>query len=292
MIIHFHKILINFFRYSQLHLVFIYLINKNKVRIINYHNPGYDIFSKHLDFFSRHFSIISMDDLSDYLHDSKLILPSRSLVITFDDGFKENYKLFNFINTKKIPVTIYAVSGLVDEPKKYWFKLRKFSIKEKKWLKSIDDSQRLSFLQNELDFNDNATFNESDSLSSYELQQFKEIGCSIGSHTITHPILTKCSGNKLRHEIKYCKTQLEKKLGFKVSHFAYPSGKYNNEVISITRNSGYETGRTIVPGYVTKKTNPFELPCMGISDDADLSKVILQVSGIWYLTKRLLKTEE
>ena len=54
------------------------------------------------------YNIISIDTFLDAYNSRKLEkLPPKSMIITFDDGHKNNYKLIPIINKYKIPVTIF-----------------------------------------------------------------------------------------------------------------------------------------------------------------------------------------
>jgi peptidoglycan/xylan/chitin deacetylase (PgdA/CDA1 family) len=57
----------------------------------------------------------------------------------------------------------------------------------------------------------------------------------IQSHTLTHPDLTKLNQGRLNYELAESKKQLEALTNKKVIALAYPSGRYNNLVLDVTR---------------------------------------------------------
>ena len=62
--------------------------------IISYHNPKPKIFKKHIEYLKKNYNFISLDKLVDAIHNKDWsAIPSKSLVITIDDGWKENYLL-------------------------------------------------------------------------------------------------------------------------------------------------------------------------------------------------------
>lgn len=71
-----------------------------------------------------------------------------------------------------------------------------------------------------------------------------EIGC----HTLDHDYLPKDTPVQARKEIFDCKSQLEARFGVKVSSFAYPGGYYNQSVINLVKEAGFETAVDTVPG--------------------------------------------
>jgi len=63
-------------------------------------------FERHLDYLSNHHRVISLRDLVDSLKGGRI--PRRSVVITFDDGFADNYH-YAYASLKKyrISATIF-----------------------------------------------------------------------------------------------------------------------------------------------------------------------------------------
>ncbi len=62
----------------------------------------------------------------------------------------------------------------------------------------------------------------------------------IGSHTVTHPYLTRVSPAEQAREISESKRVLEALTGRPVRYFAYPGGDYDGAALERVRNSGYE----------------------------------------------------
>lgn len=67
---------------------------------------------------------------------------------------------------------------------------------------------------------------------------------TIGSHSMSHANLEASNNQKLYREIYLSKKELEKILGHSVDHFCYPSGKYNQSTINLTKASKYKTAVT------------------------------------------------
>jgi peptidoglycan/xylan/chitin deacetylase (PgdA/CDA1 family) len=95
-------------------------------------------------------------------------------------------------------------------------------------------------------------------------------GFDVGAHTRTHPILSRVGRERLRAEIEGCKEQMEPKLGFAVSHFAYPNGgrqDYTPEAVEVVSQAGYRAAVTSVAGGNTPSTSLFELRRIGAAED-------------------------
>jgi len=84
-------------------------------------------------------------------------------------------------------------------------------------------------------------------------------GHLIGSHTNTHPDLTKLPERDAREEIMASRKRLEDTFGVAVNHFAYPLGACNERLVGIVRESGYATAVTTEFGVNDDGTNPYRL---------------------------------
>lgn len=62
---------------------------------------------------------------------------------------------------------------------------------------------------------------------------------TVGSHTVTHPFLTRCEPQVLEHELVSSRQQLELMTGTPVDLFAYPTGDYDRRVIEAVQRAGY-----------------------------------------------------
>lgn len=262
---------------------------RRKVTIVNYHDPDSVLFAKHLEYFRKHYTIIHIDQLADAFEQAKWHdLPPKSLIITFDDGHAGNEKLFGILSKYKIPAIIYVVAGLVDTNRKFWFHAVQKGSKEILMLKSLDDISRRLKLKNDWGHSDVREYEGRDALTSNELRCFMENGGAIGSHTMFHPLLTKCTEATVRNELTQSRQLLAEMCGGLVKHFAYPGGEWNTQVRCWIQETGYMTARTIDPGWVTSLSDPLALPNFGISDDAGLNKAIVQASGFWDIIKRVV----
>ena len=72
-----------------------------------------------------------------------------------------------------------------------------------------------------------------------QLKEMKKSGHEIGSHTMTHPILSKCADSKLHTEISESRKVLQTQLDAPVESFCYPNGDFDERVLKITQTAGY-----------------------------------------------------
>jgi peptidoglycan/xylan/chitin deacetylase (PgdA/CDA1 family) len=69
-------------------------------------------------------------------------------------------------------------------------------------------------------------------------------GFTIGSHTSTHPLLTREEGERVRQELSGSRERLEREVGAPVRHFAYPDGRFDGAVVGAVAQAGYRFAYT------------------------------------------------
>ncbi len=183
-------------------------------------------FKKQIEYLSGKYEFISLNDVYRYLNGKKEI-KKPSVVLTFDDGYKDIYEIKNYLKSKGIKPTVFVFS----EPKK----ISRYE------------------LDNDLKF-----------LSKTEIKNLKKAGWEIGSHTATHPNMAKLSDEQILREVKYSKKSLQEELGFPIKYIAYPKGKYNERILEVAKKAGYRLGLSMNDGLITPGINPLVLPRIGV----------------------------
>jgi peptidoglycan/xylan/chitin deacetylase (PgdA/CDA1 family) len=162
-----------------------------------------------MDYLERkQYSVIPLAQLARSLR-QKDFLPKKSVVVTFDDGSSCTYEqAMPILADHGFPATVFMISGLVN--------------RSNEWLLGRG-------------------FPERRMLNALELRALNEQGIEVGSHTVTHPWLSRIPVDRARAEIRDSKAQLEDLVGREVDHFAYPYGDYSAAV----RECVWETGYTV-----------------------------------------------
>jgi peptidoglycan/xylan/chitin deacetylase (PgdA/CDA1 family) len=93
----------------------------------------------------------------------------------------------------------------------------------------------------------------------HQVREWLAAGNDLGSHTLSHPFLTRIPIREAREEIAGSRRKLEDLFGRQVAHFCYPYGDYNMAVRDMVQEAGYFTACTTLTGVNTKKVSPFEL---------------------------------
>ncbi len=79
----------------------------------------------------------------------------------------------------------------------------------------------------------------------------------IGSHTLSHPLLPKIDPDDATREIVFSRAALEKKLDRKISLFSFPFGGFNQKLVEICQNAGYERVFSTLPYFAFEDPNEF-----------------------------------
>jgi len=180
------------------------------------------------------YKVLSLEEALNALYsDSRLNGPSHAVVLTFDDGY-QNFADYALPVLKQYgyPATVFLVSGLLG--------------KRARWL--ADDGRYAPRL---LDID--------------TVLALKDYNVTFGSHTVTHPRLSKLDPSALEQEIKGSKSYLESLLGQEIPYFCYPSGIYDEAVVAKVREAGYKAALTCDRGAATRFDDPLLLPRKAIS---------------------------
>tara|TARA_B100000787_G_C16180561_1_gene291546 strand:+ start:753 stop:1652 length:900 start_codon:yes stop_codon:yes gene_type:complete len=253
-------------------------ILKRKVSIVLYHDPKPDVFEKHIKFLNCHYTFISMDVLVNAIINKDWSdIPNNSMVVTFDDGHIGNYELLKTIKKYKIKPTIYCCSDIIGTYRHFWWKECNISNIER--LKIFSNKERLILLRDKYNFWNDKVYSDKQALDYEQIIELSKFS-TIGSHTQFHSVLTCCESNEIEDEIYFSKNKIEELTATECQHFCYPNGDYNQEVINKLKIAGYKSARTIDVGWNDINTDPFRLKITGITDNASLTHVIAQLTGI------------
>jgi peptidoglycan/xylan/chitin deacetylase (PgdA/CDA1 family) len=243
-----------------------------------------------------------LDDLVTALEAAAL--PRRGVVITFDDGYVDNVvKAKPLLEASEMPATVFVTSGCLDHPIEYWWdRLERALLQQEQLPESLalqlenrtyewattDSQERLhaymaihGVLKSMpvvardraldaivdwagIDPGVPADCRPMTAGEVIELGQGEWI--DIGSHSVTHPLLTSLSEADQHAEIINSRKALEQCLGRRVNAFSYPGGKLNPDTVRIVRDAGFSAGLMAHGDPVRTGTDPFRLGRLGIGD--------------------------
>lgn len=101
--------------------------------------------------------------------------------------------------------------------------------------------------------------NEPKGRKSLDMKHRQEIAeeFEVGSHTLTHPLLTRISKDAAWHEISESKEVLRNMYNQPIKSFCYPRGYSNPDLQKMVEFAGYETARGVNVGSIFESENPY-----------------------------------
>ena len=213
-------------------------------------------------------------------------LPSTR-ALTFDDGLRSNVEVaYPLLHRLAIPATFFICPGLVDRAKWLWThemrrRLSRLSVEARRelgqewqasadidefvgWMKTLDSASRrrveARVREATPDFTPTAAEREEFDLADWgQLRRLDAGIVTIGSHTLTHPILPRTRATELEEEVRDSRRQLERGLDRPVDTFAYPNGDFDPETEACVRRH-YRAAVTGSGGWLRRGADPHRLP--------------------------------
>lgn len=300
----------------------------HRVSLSNSSNPflkdmivAHDVFERQMQYIKENYKVISIDEIDNYFSESKNH-NKNAAVVTFDDGYEDNYKYaFPILKRYSIPAIIYVPTLFINGVASLWWddlaclfeKTKKKKIRmvyKKEWynfsLKSdackkktfyhlsnilkysnkheIDDL--LNYLSNLLEVH-NAD-KPSYFLSWKQIEEMSKYNILFGAHTHSHSNVVLLDKKKLNEEIIKPKQIIEQHINKKVKWFSYPYGEkgdFNKESIDVLRKAGYTNSVTMLQGFVNKKDDLFMMRRIGIGGNDSDEIFQLKLSGLIPIVK-------
>lgn len=231
-----------------------------------------DVFAEQIRFCKSQLEIISPVDLPRVVAARR----GRYAMITFDDGYRDNYATaFPILRHEDVVATFFVATGFVDSPRLPWWDEIAWIVRTSRldglelpvWFDApvmfdgpLREGAIRKLLRRYKEMPTAATAGYLDELAvaaetgRHEaamgknlwmtwdmLREMKAAGMTIGGHTVTHPVLSRMSPREQRYEILECGRRLACELGEPMRYFSYPVGN-RAAFDQITRDSLREAG--------------------------------------------------
>lgn len=127
-----------------------------------------------------------------------------------------------------------------------------------------------------------------------QIREMQNYGVEFGSHTLTHPRLSKVSDAQLHREVTDSKHRIEELLGVEVTSFAYPFGDIESRVCTAVAGAGYKLAFTVEPG-LNRRNDLFRQRRAEVNDSttvSDFKFILRRGSGLkqFFNPRRFLKS--
>ena len=223
-------------------------LDKEELIVVNYHGTPKKFvsnFRNQLNFFQKVFSIISPEQLNDFYEGKLNELKKPKLLLTFDDGIKNNLLAAEVLKEFNIKAFFFVVPDFID---------------------TVEEKQKEYFITNirpSINSNIDSEAEDFTAISWIDLRKLQKEGHSIGSHTQTHKLIAKTSTlENSKVEIKDSRENIVKQLQ---TSFHNIGGfcSINNTLESISKKEillikeNYQYHFTTIPGPNYSNSNKF-----------------------------------
>ncbi|MFC1959485.1 polysaccharide deacetylase family protein [Chloroflexota bacterium] len=270
-----------------------------RLTVLNYHriadvnSPDFDyypanvsatpaMFDRQMAYVAAHFNVIDLPQLQRFITQGEP-LPAHPLLITFDDGYLDNYiHAVPVLRHYGLPAVIFLLTGAIDNPTPPWWDAcaycfhhttktqadlpllgpsdlstpeQRSAIRETmiRRLKTLPDEQKQQALQ-DLQTALAVTVPDSDPnlfMNWEHVREIAEYGIAGQPHTVTHPILTRIDPARMKQEIAQSCQAIVQQGQQEVLAFAYPNGTlhdYDQTALDTLRELDVSMAFTLTPG--------------------------------------------
>jgi peptidoglycan/xylan/chitin deacetylase (PgdA/CDA1 family) len=275
-------------------LYLVRFLNRQRPIVLMYHRivrdpllPGIspEVFAEQLEYIKNRFRVVPMHQLALEI-ETNTIKP-YTLALTFDDGHSDFYTdAWPLLKQFELPAALYVTTGFVDRKCWLWPDLLRyilinskskildlsgigsFSLMPEKVLDSwndlgdhclrLDAETRWKFLFQlaqdlgvEVDSSPRAPFAP---VTWDQLREMQSEGLEIGSHSVTHPILSHLKSDALTQELIESRKRIEEELSVTPKGICYPNGMAQDISPEVETQSHltYRYGLVAYPGGLDK----------------------------------------
>ena len=262
-------------------------------------------FERHLQYLVRHFEVRPLDEVARSLGSDRGVR-RQPVALTVDDGYADFAEVaYPLLQRYGVPATVFVVTRFLDGNFWLWFDavhylvhharataaevslpsahltldLSSAAARERAWSEigeqclRMDPATRqaaIDALETALDVPLPALpTGDYRAMSWEQLSRLDADLVTVGSHTRTHPVLSRCSDEYIGHEVSLSKQEVEERLGRLVTAFCYPNGQpedYDRRCIDAVRAAGYRCA-TVAHGAVSPGADVYTLRRMAAPFD-------------------------
>ena len=231
------------------------IIKENDVKGVHGIYVLEDVFDKQMKYLKDNgYQTITFEDIKNGEWRNRFNKGNKWIMLTFDDGYKDNYEVaFPILKKYGFKSTIYLLG----------------EVKYNKWDVDNPKNPEEKFIL----------------MDDKEILEMQEYGIEFGGHTLTHPMLAKLDLEDAKREITESRKILNKKLGKEMNCFAYPYGNLNEEVKKIVKEVGYKFAVATDSGDISYSKDLFQIRRIAIFPKNNMFNFKRKVSGKYNFIK-------
>jgi len=244
-----------------------------------------DVFEEHCRVLSEHCHPIGLDAWSAD-NEGGRALPSRPVLLTFDDGYRSVFELARpILRRYRIPAVIFVCSNPVRDQRLFWFD----ALARKRGEAAVSDARASGGADwRDLAGHHATAADESDPLSPMtrdHVAQLAAEGFTIGAHTASHAPLAELSPDDQRCELEMCRDALTEWTGLRIDTLAYPWGKrgadYTIESVDLARAAGFRTAFSTHVGFAAPSQDPLERSRFVVMSEVSPAELAHRITYTW-----------
>jgi peptidoglycan/xylan/chitin deacetylase (PgdA/CDA1 family) len=271
------------------------------------------VFERHMAYVARAYRVLPLDEVVERLARGES-LPPNALAMTFDDGYRDNLThAAPILARHRLPATVFLATGFIGTPEVPWFDrvaavlkttaVPRFTAPWGQVVSLTTQADRLATVERCQTYFKSLSYSEfveqlevmvralgidegdavkNEMLSWDDVHALRGVGCSIGAHTMSHPILSRMSEAQAAREIGGSRDMIEAACGIVPRAFAYPNGQpqdYTHATMRLVRESGFDYAVSTRFGLNDRETSLWELRRGGPSEH-DVATFALKLA--WY----------
>ena len=273
-------------------------------------------FAGQMDYLLKYYRPISLDDCLAWIYAGKS-LPKRAILITFDDGYRDNLTYaMPALAARGIPFVLFVATGHIDDTRIFFWdwvaeafrhspvrSARLPVIGEFSWTDEETDAMAQRWIRAVAPLSERgreASVAELSHVLQYclydapppgtycswsDLVEMRKNGCSIGAHSVSHPMFVGLPVEQAAIEMALSKAAIEEKLNAPVLSFAFPFGhttEYETRYLSLLAETGFKLAFRSTGGINfanDARRKPFELRRRSISLESGPDHVAAFAAG-------------
>ena len=303
----------------------------NGLLVLNYHRIGtpadpkldealwsatQDGFDQQVRLLKAGFDVIGLSELPTALHDLKSARgrswkSSRFAMITFDDGYVDNYALaFPVLKANDAKGVFFVATGFIDEPRLAWWDEIAWMVRSstrdmiglpENWLDGplkldgsdrrtvtnqllrvyyrLDGSRTEQFLNRVAEATSSGRAPVEAAAGQWMtwdmIREMSDAGMDFGAHTVTHPILANLTAEEQGMELCESRLRLEQQLDRPITSLSYPVGKresFNDDTRAALSNNGFDWAFSYYGGHSSGvEIDRYDIPRVAIESDVSMA---------------------
>lgn len=300
-------------------------LSRRDLRVLAYHRvlesadpPGFDFdvelisasaeaFRRQMAYLRKHFSPMTFDEVLERIEHGRS-LPRNAVLVTFDDGYEDNYRVaYPILRELGMSAMFFVSTGHIDSGRPFafdwlvhmvcrsadgslqlpelgidWTLGRKLEERRAQAatlldrLKALDAEAQnalIAGLEERWGMRRAGAPADCRPMNWDQLREMRAHGMEVGSHGVDHNMLSKLPYARMVAEVVGSKRVLERELGGAVSVLSYPVGgpdAYDGDTIEAVRAAGYRMACSYIGGVAAVgESSRYALPRLSVERQMD-----------------------